>query len=726
MKHQKISTRIAHCVKQVSHFIKPRYSTLYILGFFGLFAIALISTFYSTRGTISASELAFIEHSVYGTSSGSVIPASCMANPHAVGDCQSPVTATLSLTPSSVAYGGNFTQLSLRTTNSAWVTTCILYSKAGNNPTWDNRGNVAANQDWFGAAQPLTADLAYMAICYDLWGYAAQSNVVSIAVVLPYPTGDSVTISSPVVYPNASTQYDIVAKGSQVVSGTNVTHEYVLINNTGANAGAYRGYIGWYYGPTAGWPGEIPCSGGGVGGRPSSGYGAEHINLLSCSTSVSGTQRTVTFRVSFNPSFTAPLTQNDLSLYVHAANQLNTTLGWCNGNGNSAVCDTNFAIANPAINSVTLDVTSVRANDTTPYRITITSSDIYGGVDIDSQNVYINLGGTNAGLTRGWFTWEKSTVSPGDIACTGGGRAVQQMNYTTWDGDFVDYGSDYSRLISCETSVAGNQRVNTFTVAFKPAFTTPLTQNDISGYLRTKLNHTAPWKNFDINFSLANGPATITATPGACGTQKIDVAWSAVAGATSYQLDDMSSTNIYSGLSTSFSHIGLINPLTSHGYAVRAKVGGSWSTATGISSVVYAPGPCVPPVPPVVTTMPVLSKTISSATLNSTIDPKGNNAFAWYRYGTGTPSFSCDNTRVNQLAAEVGIGSAPVGSWTQPLSGLTPNTSYFYCAFARSVEGGEGHGTWVLFNTDPCPGGTVWNGVNACVVASVQVNFTNP
>lgn len=67
------------------------------------------------------------------------------------------------------------------------------------------------------------------------------------------------------------------------------------------------------------------------------------------------------------------------------------------------------------------------------------------------------------------------------------------------------------------------------------------------------------------------GPSTggsFTATPGACSTYRIDVAWSAVAGATSYQLR-AGGTQIYSGASPSYPHTGL--PASSSvDYDVRA------------------------------------------------------------------------------------------------------------------------------------------------------------
>ncbi|MFZ3032123.1 MAG: hypothetical protein WA082_03740 [Candidatus Moraniibacteriota bacterium] len=97
------------------------------------------------------------------------------------------------------------------------------------------------------------------------------------------------------------------------------------------------------------------------------------------------------------------------------------------------------------------------------------------------------------------------------------------------------------------------------------------------------------------------GPSTggsFTATPGACGTYRIDVAWNAVAGATSYQLRD-GGTQIYSGASTSFSHTGLAAS-SPHNYDVRAtnsSGSSAWSsvisrTAPALCAAVCGDGTC--------------------------------------------------------------------------------------------------------------------------------------
>ena len=84
-------------------------------------------------------------------------------------------------------------------------------------------------------------------------------------------------------------------------------------------------------------------------------------------------------------------------------------------------------------------------------------------------------------------------------------------------------------------------------------------------------------------------PTGLTATTGGCGTGTINVSWNASVGATSYTLRD-SSTIIYTGASTSYSHTGLVAG-SSHSYTVLAtNTHGSSSYTTAV--VGTAPAVC--------------------------------------------------------------------------------------------------------------------------------------
>ncbi|MDP3696740.1 MAG: Ig-like domain-containing protein [Candidatus Taylorbacteria bacterium] len=178
------------------------------------------------------------------------------------------------------------------------------------------------------------------------------SGVVIIR-YLNVPTVNNVTISSSTIIPDNSTQYNIVVTGTNSTGGTNITHEYALINYQGANAPNYRGYLTWYYDSAyTGWDGlkdKRTCTGGGVAAIQS-GYGDTYLRMDACSTSISGTVRATTFTVRFDPSFTTPLTNNDISGYVHNIAGNNT--GWVNFDINFAVyTGPSVSMTAPAVNS---------------------------------------------------------------------------------------------------------------------------------------------------------------------------------------------------------------------------------------------------------------------------------------------------------------------------------------------------------------------------------------
>lgn len=138
---------------------------------------------------------------------------------------------------------------------------------------------------------------------------------------------DSISIAPNPVRADAVTSHTITATASNSSGGDSVDQNYVLINYQGANAGAYRGYLYWvtdadYYLfdvlRAYGMPYKslTACAGGGTASifdGAEGGYGKEYINLVSCSTSVSGNTRTISYVVTFNTNFTVPKTANTLS-----------------------------------------------------------------------------------------------------------------------------------------------------------------------------------------------------------------------------------------------------------------------------------------------------------------------------------------------------------------------------------------------------------------------------
>ncbi len=134
------------------------------------------------------------------------------------------------------------------------------------------------------------------------------------------PTVTGATINSSSITPDGLTQYTMSVSASDPNGSSDIASLYEIINHQGTNNGQHRGYLMW---STQNFPhannafrqGPITCSGGGQGAL-FDGYGSINMNLISCSTTVSGNSRTATFVVTFSPRFTAPVTSNTLSGWV--------------------------------------------------------------------------------------------------------------------------------------------------------------------------------------------------------------------------------------------------------------------------------------------------------------------------------------------------------------------------------------------------------------------------
>jgi plastocyanin len=87
------------------------------------------------------------------------------------------------------------------------------------------------------------------------------------------------------------------------------------------------------------------------------------------------------------------------------------------------------------------------------------------------------------------------------------------------------------------------------------------------------------------------------------------------------------------------------------------------------------------PEAPSVTTEPATSVTETGATLNGKVNPHGEAATYWFKYGT-TESYDHETTHES-----AGSGSVSVSKSAPPISGLSPETTYHFRMFANNGTG---------------------------------------
>ena len=132
--------------------------------------------------------------------------------------------------------------------------------------------------------------------------------------------------------------------------------------------------------------------------------------------------------------------------------------------------------------------------------------------------------------------------------------------------------------------------------------------------------------------------------------------------------------------------------------------------------------------PPVATTQPASSLTLTSAVLNGIVNPNGITpaTTAFNVFSTNDSKLvpkSCSDTSpwVSKTTLEVS-GSEDV-AYTHTLSGLSPGTTYYFCAVARNASG-TGYGNIQSFQTPSAGSCTLGDGTIVQNHASINA-FTN-
>jgi len=125
----------------------------------------------------------------------------------------------------------------------------------------------------------------------------------------------------------------------------------------------------------------------------------------------------------------------------------------------------------------------------------------------------------------------------------------------------------------------------------------------------------------------------------------------------------------------------------------------SMTTSRSVSATFTTTG-----VAPTVSTNSATGVTVSSATLNGSANPNSLATAGWFRYDTSDPGICSDSfgTRIPfSGGTSLGSGSSPV-AYSETPSGLSSNTTYYFCAVASS-SAGMGFGNLASFTTSTAP-----------------------
>jgi hypothetical protein len=107
-------------------------------------------------------------------------------------------------------------------------------------------------------------------------------------------------------------------------------------------------------------------------------------------------------------------------------------------------------------------------------------------------------------------------------------------------------------------------------------------------------------------------------------------------------------------------------------------------------------GDCIYCPQPAVATSSATAVTTNSATLNATVNPNGQPTDAWFQWTTNISSYG-------NITSPTGVGSGTNAlPFAAQLAGLTPNTTYYFCAVADSGSG-RVSGTYAMFTTLMAP-----------------------
>ena len=171
--------------------------------------------------------------------------------------------------------------------------------------------------------------------------------------------------------------------------------------------------------------------------------------------------------------------------------------------------------------------------------------------------------------------------------------------------------------------------------------------------------------------------------------------------------------------STNFSSLSFVKGSTS-----TLEIGGVLSAGTKgarLSRMAVVITYSVSPVAPSATTTAASLITASSSRLNGTVNPNGATTTVWFRYSTTNPGSCSDAFGVTTGTTILGVGASST-AFGANISGLTSNTTYYFCVLASNVVGTT-TGSVLSFITNDIPP-TAPSALVATGVSTSQVDLS--
>lgn len=364
-------------------------------------------------------------------------------------------------------------------------------------PAWP----AAPNQVLSGAAIS-TSDL-------QVWSESPQHYDVQANAA---PGINTATVSSNHLLPDNTTLYAVTVKAGDANGSNDIRDVRAMLHNGGEfNTSNGRGYFAWgwtdaditRFGGT--WSLQGEAAGGGRWGWNSGAYGSNtYVTPASCTTRVYLNERYVTFYFTVKPAWANSYHQK-LRAFTRDAGNLNSS--WIESSADYWV---GFNVV-PAVKSNAISATTLIADNTIIYTVTVKAEDPQGAGDISDMRVLLDNGSLNSEDGRANLVWG---LADADIQyyggdwflygdATGGGRWGLRRNA---------YGSDtFVTPVSCVVSTSATERTVVFSFTVKPTWA-PATGQVLRGFARDVGGATSNWVDSLVRFGVAAPTATPTRT----------------------------------------------------------------------------------------------------------------------------------------------------------------------------------------------------------------------